>query len=227
LSKALFERFGVKIEHRTELVSFKSADDKVTAQLLSTKLDGTTVTETAEAKYLVGTDGGRSRVRKELGLAFEGEKLPGVIILGDIHMIGMDPLVSINHPNTRRKLMLVYRFLTLGMSMLWDGMFRVPLLPNPHSHISALRTVFIPASTRPGHPFALRMLLPAELDDGFDPDVFVKDPDAVRRRIGDIMERSDIKAGEFTYLATYKLVQHQPKRIITDGSVFLGHTRGW
>jgi hypothetical protein len=66
------------------------------------------------------------------------------------------------------------------------------------------RIVLIPASRRPGHPFALRMMLPTKPDDDFNPDAFIKDTDAVRRRIEDIIERKDITAGEFTYLAVYR-----------------------
>jgi 2-polyprenyl-6-methoxyphenol hydroxylase-like FAD-dependent oxidoreductase len=98
-------------------------DNKVTAQLLSTSLHGTAYTEMAEAKYLVGTDGGHSRVRKELGLDFEGEKLPGIYIFGDVHMSGMDTGVSYVQLDTHSILMFPPRLLTLGMSMAWDGTF--------------------------------------------------------------------------------------------------------
>jgi 2-polyprenyl-6-methoxyphenol hydroxylase-like FAD-dependent oxidoreductase len=93
LIKAIVDRFGVKVEHAKEFVSFKSTGDLVTAQLHVTATDSTTSSEVAEAKYLVGTDGGHSRVRKQLGFAFEGEALPGVMIIGDIQVDGLDPVV--------------------------------------------------------------------------------------------------------------------------------------
>jgi 2-polyprenyl-6-methoxyphenol hydroxylase-like FAD-dependent oxidoreductase len=204
LSKALFDRFGVKIEHMKELTSFKSMKDKVIAQLIATNLDGTASTETAEAKYLVGTDGGRSKVRKELGFAFEGETLGGALILGDIQMNGIDHKVCVIQIHTNITLKLALRFLTLGMLMASDGTFRSLTLGDHILTHVIHRIVLIPASQRPGHPLALRMMLPMKADEHFDPDAFIKDRDAVRRRIEDIIERKDITAGEFTYLAVYR-----------------------
>jgi 2-polyprenyl-6-methoxyphenol hydroxylase-like FAD-dependent oxidoreductase len=92
--KAISDRFGVRVEHGIELISCKSMDDKVIAHIQTINSDGTKCTESAEAEYLVGTDGGRSRVRNELGLAFDGQTLPGVVIIGDIRVGGVDPFVS-------------------------------------------------------------------------------------------------------------------------------------
>jgi 2-polyprenyl-6-methoxyphenol hydroxylase-like FAD-dependent oxidoreductase len=43
----------------TELVSFEQNDDHVLAKLIK-KLDGKEVSETFEASYLIGADGGKS-----------------------------------------------------------------------------------------------------------------------------------------------------------------------
>jgi 2-polyprenyl-6-methoxyphenol hydroxylase-like FAD-dependent oxidoreductase len=94
LTKSLLDRFGVKVEYGTELLSLESINEQVTAHLQRTSPDGVLSTEVAEAMYIVGTDGGRSRVRKELGLAFEGETLPGAVIIGDVQLSGLEPLVS-------------------------------------------------------------------------------------------------------------------------------------
>jgi 2-polyprenyl-6-methoxyphenol hydroxylase-like FAD-dependent oxidoreductase len=94
LAKAILDRFGVKIDHEAELTSMDIGDDKVTAHLQITNTDGTTSTQTAEAQYLVGTDGGHSRVRKELKVPFDGEVLPGTMIYGDIRVEGLEAGVS-------------------------------------------------------------------------------------------------------------------------------------
>jgi 2-polyprenyl-6-methoxyphenol hydroxylase-like FAD-dependent oxidoreductase len=59
---------GVHVERSTELTDFTQDAHGVTATLVA---DGTS--ETVRARYLVGADGGRSTVRKRLGIAFPGE----------------------------------------------------------------------------------------------------------------------------------------------------------
>ena len=47
--------------------------------------------ETVEADYLVGADGGRSFVRKHLGIAFEGTTDESIrMLLGDVAADGLD-----------------------------------------------------------------------------------------------------------------------------------------
>ncbi|GIH19700.1 FAD-dependent monooxygenase [Rugosimonospora africana] len=59
---------GARVELSTQLVDFTQDDDGVTATLA---VGGRT--EQVRARYLVGADGGRSTVRKRLGIAFPGE----------------------------------------------------------------------------------------------------------------------------------------------------------
>lgn len=59
---------GAHVELSTELIEFSQDDDGVTATLAAGGR-----TETVRARYLVGADGGRSTVRKRLGIAFPGE----------------------------------------------------------------------------------------------------------------------------------------------------------
>jgi 2-polyprenyl-6-methoxyphenol hydroxylase-like FAD-dependent oxidoreductase len=68
--------FGAHVELSTELTDFTHDADGVTATLTA---DGQT--ETVRAKYLVGADGGRSTVRKRLGIAFPGETNEGETVL--------------------------------------------------------------------------------------------------------------------------------------------------
>jgi 2-polyprenyl-6-methoxyphenol hydroxylase-like FAD-dependent oxidoreductase len=56
---------GVRVELSTELADFTQDGDGVTATM--------SAGETVRARYLVGADGGRSTVRRQLGIAFPGE----------------------------------------------------------------------------------------------------------------------------------------------------------
>ncbi len=64
---ARFESFGGRVQFGTELVEFTDHGSHVSAQLATP--DGT---EDVSARYLVGADGGSSRVRKVLGVEFSG-----------------------------------------------------------------------------------------------------------------------------------------------------------
>ncbi len=59
---------GTRVELSTELTGFTQDADGVTATLVAGG-----VSETVRARYLVGADGGRSTVRRRLGIAFPGE----------------------------------------------------------------------------------------------------------------------------------------------------------
>ncbi|MBN8228916.1 FAD-dependent oxidoreductase [Corallococcus macrosporus] len=77
---------GVTVEFGTALTGFTQDGTGVTATLLR---DG--AEETVRAEYLVGADGGHSRVRKELGLSFHGvtheeERM----VVGDVCVDGLD-----------------------------------------------------------------------------------------------------------------------------------------
>lgn len=63
--RARLAEHGVRVELSAELTDFTQDGDGVTATLNGT--------ETVRARYLVGADGGRSTVRKRLGIAFPGE----------------------------------------------------------------------------------------------------------------------------------------------------------
>lgn len=72
--------FGVRVESGTALVDFGADADGVTVTL-----DREGATERVRAGYLVGADGGRSTVRKALGIAFEGATDESIrLLLGDV-----------------------------------------------------------------------------------------------------------------------------------------------
>ncbi|WP_452039186.1 FAD-dependent monooxygenase, partial [Amycolatopsis albidoflavus] len=75
--------FGVRVELNTALTGFTQDDEGVTAEL--------STGETVRAEYLVGADGGKSFVRKALGIAFEGTTDESIrLLLGDVSAEGLD-----------------------------------------------------------------------------------------------------------------------------------------
>ncbi|GAA2145797.1 FAD-dependent oxidoreductase [Kitasatospora kazusensis] len=75
--------YGVEVELGTELADFSQDEHGVTAVLT----DGRQIT----ADYLVGCDGGRSPIRKRLGIPFEGSSDPEqAMVCGDVEVEGLD-----------------------------------------------------------------------------------------------------------------------------------------
>ncbi|MEV5375771.1 FAD-dependent monooxygenase [Streptomyces nondiastaticus] len=75
---------GVEPEFGSELAGFAQGADGVVATLA----DGRRI----EAAYLVGCDGGRSPVRKALGVTFEGRTdAEECMVIGDVRVDGLDP----------------------------------------------------------------------------------------------------------------------------------------
>ncbi|MBN9741057.1 3-(3-hydroxyphenyl)propionate hydroxylase [Amycolatopsis sp. A1MSW2902] len=78
--------FGGTVEFGTALESFEQSADAVTAVLRSGDQ-----TETVRAQWLVGCDGGRGVVRKQAGIAFEGETDERIrMIVADLAVDGLD-----------------------------------------------------------------------------------------------------------------------------------------
>ncbi|GAA3540406.1 FAD-dependent monooxygenase [Amycolatopsis ultiminotia] len=74
---------GVRVELSTALTGFSQDEDGVTAEL--------STGETVRAAYLVGADGGKSVVRKSLGIPFEGTTDESIrMLLGDVQAEGLD-----------------------------------------------------------------------------------------------------------------------------------------
>ncbi|MEV6874171.1 FAD-dependent monooxygenase [Amycolatopsis sp. NPDC051128] len=75
--------FGVRVELATALTGFDQDADGVTATL--------STGETVRAAYLAGADGGKSFVRKALGIPFEGTTDESIrMLLGDVRADGLD-----------------------------------------------------------------------------------------------------------------------------------------
>jgi 2-polyprenyl-6-methoxyphenol hydroxylase-like FAD-dependent oxidoreductase len=82
------KELGVVIVRGTELVAIKQGDHCVEVDLRS---KGDTI-ETRQARYLVGTDGAHSAVRRELGMPFPGhESRIGWLILADVRLSKTPP----------------------------------------------------------------------------------------------------------------------------------------
>ncbi|TFK39698.1 FAD binding domain-containing protein [Crucibulum laeve] len=80
------EKYGCHVEIATELHSFEQHESHVTAHLVHDD-GGKQVTETANFPWMIGTDGARSTVRKQLSLSFLGETRTGEnIVVGDIYV---------------------------------------------------------------------------------------------------------------------------------------------
>ncbi len=76
---------GHQVEFGCELLAFEQDDDGVTAHLAGAESE-----ETLHARYLVGADGGRSFVRKTLGLDFPGKTLGAHAIVADVVLTGLN-----------------------------------------------------------------------------------------------------------------------------------------
>ncbi|MFF3303893.1 FAD-dependent monooxygenase [Streptomyces sp. NPDC002908] len=86
---------GVDFRYGTELLGLSRSDtgDTVTAEIRDT--EGTR--STVEARYLVGTDGVHSSVRRALGLPFPGESVIRSIVLADVRLTETPPgLLTVN-----------------------------------------------------------------------------------------------------------------------------------
>ncbi|KAG1904383.1 FAD binding domain-containing protein [Suillus fuscotomentosus] len=82
------EKFSCSVEMGTELRSFEQSDEGVTAVLSKSG-----ILETFNTKWMIGADGARGIVRKQLGLTFLGETRDDIrMVMGDIrlHGVGLD-----------------------------------------------------------------------------------------------------------------------------------------
>ncbi|KAI5890762.1 uncharacterized protein SCHCODRAFT_02632818 [Schizophyllum commune H4-8] len=74
--RAHLQRYGIEVEWATELVDFTQDGSKVHVRISKGDITGISkggITEELDVSYLVGADGGHSKVRKTLGLNFAGE----------------------------------------------------------------------------------------------------------------------------------------------------------
>lgn len=120
LADLLAER-GVSIERGQELTGFRigAADEGASVEGVEVDLDdGRGAPRRLRCRYLVGCDGGRSRVRAQLGVEFSGERHGDHWIMADARIEGFDLA-----PDERHGFMLeTYPFVILPMR---EGYFRI------------------------------------------------------------------------------------------------------
>ncbi|KAI3607008.1 putative monooxygenase [Moniliophthora roreri] len=81
LREVIKTEYGVSVELATELVSLEQSSDHVVVNLVKY----TNSTECTQFDWVVGTDGARSTVRKQLSLTFDGDSHADIIyVIGDI-----------------------------------------------------------------------------------------------------------------------------------------------
>ena len=102
---------GIEIRHGTELVGLSQNDDGVTVELA----DGTQL----RSRYLVGCDGGRSTVRKLLGVDFPGQPAKLETLLGEMEVTAAAETVATVVAEIRET---EKRF---GLGPVGDGRYRV------------------------------------------------------------------------------------------------------
>ncbi|WFE60615.1 rifampin monooxygenase [Micromonospora sp. WMMD712] len=102
---------GVEIRRGGELVGLSQDDHGVTAELA----DGTRL----RCRYLVGCDGGRSTVRKLLGVAFPGESSRVDTLLGEMRLTASPETLAAVSAEVRKTQ------LRFGAMPLGDGVYRV------------------------------------------------------------------------------------------------------
>ena len=99
--RARLAELGGRVELATELVGFEQDEDGVTATLV--RAGG--APERVRVGWLVGADGGRSQVRKQLGVSFAGETDEADrTLIGDLQVEGIDRDAwhVWSHPETRK-----------------------------------------------------------------------------------------------------------------------------
>jgi 2-polyprenyl-6-methoxyphenol hydroxylase-like FAD-dependent oxidoreductase len=73
-------RFGIEIERGVELVGLEQLDGRSSVTLSNTDRQQ----HTESFRYVIGCDGAHSAVRRQVGIAFEGEAYPWSFMLGDV-----------------------------------------------------------------------------------------------------------------------------------------------
>jgi 2-polyprenyl-6-methoxyphenol hydroxylase-like FAD-dependent oxidoreductase len=76
---------GHTVEFGCELIRFEQDSDGVHARLISKRGE-----ECVRARYLIGADGGRSLVRRALGIGFPGKTLGVRALVADVMLAGLD-----------------------------------------------------------------------------------------------------------------------------------------
>ncbi|EPT00345.1 hypothetical protein FOMPIDRAFT_1060350 [Fomitopsis schrenkii] len=83
IMRAHLAKYGITVELGTEIIGLEQFKDRVEATIKKT-VDGKEEIETSSYRWLVGADGGKSVVRKQCGISFEGEATTEKAVLGEV-----------------------------------------------------------------------------------------------------------------------------------------------
>jgi 2-polyprenyl-6-methoxyphenol hydroxylase-like FAD-dependent oxidoreductase len=93
-------KYSCQVELGTELSSFEQRKDRVEVNLLKRGINANAegTVERVTFDWVIGTDGARGVMRKQLGLSFLGEsRNVENLVVGDIHVEGLSCDVSMFH----------------------------------------------------------------------------------------------------------------------------------
>jgi 2-polyprenyl-6-methoxyphenol hydroxylase-like FAD-dependent oxidoreductase len=94
--RAELEKYGCTVELGVELQSLEQFDSHVQVKLLRHSLDSTEAQpEEGSYEWVIGADGARGAVRKQLNLSFLGETTVEKFVVGDMKIDGLDFSVSL------------------------------------------------------------------------------------------------------------------------------------
>ncbi|KAF4609916.1 hypothetical protein D9613_010247 [Agrocybe pediades] len=91
--RAELQKYGVEVELGAQLQTIEQHKDHVDVKILKHDLLNSSTPPSLEQssyKWLIGTDGARGVVRKQLGLSFQGETTTQSAMIGDIMVEGLD-----------------------------------------------------------------------------------------------------------------------------------------
>jgi len=90
--RAELDKFGVKVEIGTELQTIEQHVDFIKVKILKYDLENSLaepIVEESAYQWVIGADGAKGTVRKQLGLSFRGETTKQAFIVGDIMAQGL------------------------------------------------------------------------------------------------------------------------------------------
>ncbi|KAE9397955.1 hypothetical protein BT96DRAFT_976643 [Gymnopus androsaceus JB14] len=180
LRSAILRDYGVQVELSTELLSFEEHEDHVVAHIVK-RSGGEEKQEAVSVHFLVGADGGRSTVRRQLGIQFVGDssdqQTVGMVV-GDI--VGLEGTLDQKDGHGIERLMIeqIWR--------MWGG---------PHDRMLSLRPCCIPGKNQ----FNIFV-------GGINSDLekVVSSRDEVIAAIRDISGRDDMKFGEVVTMSIWR-----------------------
>jgi 2-polyprenyl-6-methoxyphenol hydroxylase-like FAD-dependent oxidoreductase len=182
----LKHRFDLEPEFGTSLLSFEEYTEHLTAHLEYGVIGSEQPTrQDVQVSYIIGADGGKSGVRKSLGLPFEGVTLPGLMLYGDVHVEGIDQ-------NT-------WHVWGDTSSLLFVQFYLSPSVPR---RSYTFRVAFWPIGANSDEAMAFRCF-GAQLSDERAAEL-TQDTDALARLVTDHVGLPEVKLGKWASLTSFR-----------------------